>query len=100
MAATDVKVTALFLPGLSDANLCKNNQKTGHIICADVNIFIIKYQHMLFVLFVCFCLFLHKLASNKPSKNWAPTYVNDFIDFLSTELFGLWMCSVLAFRIV
>ena len=28
---------------------------------------------MVFVLFVCFCLFLHKLASNMPGRNWPVT---------------------------
>ncbi len=32
-----------------------------------------KQTHLEFVLFFCFYLFLHKLASNKPGKNWAVT---------------------------
>ena len=31
---------------------------------------------MVFVLFVCLCLLLHKLASDMPGKNWAPTVIS------------------------
>ncbi len=33
-----------------------------------------KHKHMVFFLLVCFCSFLHKLASNMPGKNWAVTW--------------------------
>ncbi len=38
-----------------------------------INMCFCKHKHMVFILFVCFCLFLHKLASNMPGKNWAVT---------------------------
>ncbi len=64
------------MPGLLDANLCKNKQTNKqqhyhayvHIIpCAYDYMALYGYISPLKVLFiVCFCLFLHKLTSNKP----------------------------------
>ncbi len=52
------------MPGLLDANLCKNKQTNNNVTM----LMSILYHSSLFkVLYiVCFCLFLHKLTSNKP----------------------------------
>ncbi len=64
-------VGAQFMPGLLDANLCKNKQTNNNItmLMSTLGTFSRHAAHIsLFkVLFiVCFCLFLHKLTSNKP----------------------------------
>ncbi len=53
---SEKSVGAQFMPGLLDANLCKNKQTNNNIT--------ISLFKVLFI--VCFCLFLHKLTSNKP----------------------------------
>ncbi len=49
------------MPGLLDANLCKNKQTNNNITM------------LLTYTMCCFCLFLHKLTSNKPGIYWAVT---------------------------
>ncbi len=57
------------MPGLLDANLCKNKQTNNNTMLIRPHgiIWIKAYIKVLFI--VCFCLFLHKLAFNKPGIN-------------------------------
>ena len=53
-------VGAQFMPGLLDDNLCKNKQTNNN------NTMLISITWILAYTRCCFCLFLHKLTSNKP----------------------------------
>ncbi len=68
-------VGAQLMPCLLDVNLCKNEQTTTYNtfwIRMDHYLYIISLYKVLFI--VCFCcLFVHKLASNKPGICWAVT---------------------------
>ncbi len=69
-------VRAQFLPGILDSKLCKDKQ-TNKLI-----------EQITFVLFVCFCLFLHELAYNMLGKKWTVTTLFD-LDLVIGLLCGL-----------
>ncbi len=68
--AINKPVGAQFMPGLLDANLCKNKQTNNNI---TMLLYLYGITWILAYIRCCFCLFLHKLTSNKPGIYWAVT---------------------------